>query len=101
MQDRRWAIIEEDGSHVWLGRGTDPSAQELAASAFALDAHGAAAWLAVMSGDYWFEHEVRLLAVKLLTRRACPAEAAMQAFRHRRSRTLVGISGVTAVRNDR
>ena len=51
QQERRWLIVSEDGRHVWLGRHTDPSLEEVERAGAALDGQGIAAWLAARMGS--------------------------------------------------
>jgi len=52
-REKRWAIIGEDGRHVWMGRNSDPSEDEIVVAEQTLDAKGLAGWLAIVEGDYW------------------------------------------------
>ena len=52
-REKRWAIIGEDGRHVWMGRKSDPSEDEIVVAEQTLDAKGLAGWLAIVEGDYW------------------------------------------------
>jgi hypothetical protein len=103
MEGRRWAIIDEDGTHMWLNRGVEPTPEHLLAVPVALDARGVGAWLVAVSGDYWFDEEVEAQAVRLLTRRAPSAEAVVEAFRRRRIATLSSVAkaGGVEARRDR
>ena len=86
MRERRWAVLGEDGRHVWLGRATDPSAEEVDASEDGLRRAGLAGWLVVTEGDYWSArspmslHEVRPLASPSI-----PFTQAVVAFEERRT----------------
>lgn len=53
VREKRWAIIGEDGRHVWMGRNSDPSEDEIVTAERALAAQGLAGWLAIVEGDYW------------------------------------------------
>ena len=88
MPHRRWAIIDQEGVHVWLGSGAEPSPAALAAVPVALDSRGVAGWLIIVSGDYWGDAAVDVLAVRLLTRRECGSDEVVEAFKQRRARTL-------------
>lgn len=83
---RRWAVLGEDGRHVWLGRATDPSVEEIDASEDGLRRTGLAGWFVVTEGDYWASrqpmnlHEVRALASPSL-----PFAEAVVAFERRRT----------------
>ena len=88
MQNRRWAVIDDEGVHTWLGNGTDPSPAFLFAVPIALDVRGAAGWLTSVSGDYWHDENVEVRAVRLITKRNCGSEQAIEAFHRRRAVTL-------------
>ncbi len=50
-REKRWAVIGEDGRHVWLGRHSDPSEDEISRAEEALAAGGIAGFLAIVEGD--------------------------------------------------
>lgn len=52
-KDRRWLVLGEDGRHVWLGRHSDPSDDDIHAAKEGLSAQSLGGWLAVSDGDYW------------------------------------------------
>lgn len=80
-REKRWAIIAEDGRHVWVGRHTDPSDAEIAQSEAALASQGLAGWLAVVEGDYWMSRQpMAFVMVRPLANPAGTFEAATAAF---------------------
>ena len=52
-REKRWAVVTGDGRHVWLGRHTDPSEDEITRAADGLRAQGLTGWLAVTEGVYY------------------------------------------------
>ncbi len=60
-------LLAGDGRHVWLGRNSDPTEQEIADAGAALDKQRLTGWLAVCRGDYWGEGEPELLLVRRVT----------------------------------
>lgn len=62
--ERRWAIVASDGRHVWLGRNSDPSPEEIAEAEAALARQGTPGWLVVVSGDYWSGDPLDFLVVR-------------------------------------
>ena len=91
VAESRWRLVGEDGRHVWLGRDSDPTVNELDSLARQLDGQGTAAWLVVMRGDYWSaEQEPEVLVVRLLTRRNGDQESALARWRAARVRATGG-----------
>jgi hypothetical protein len=87
--ERRWAIIAPDGRHVWLGRHSDPSPDEIADAENSLRAQGLGGWLAVVAGDYWSRHaKLEVLEVLALAKPKGSFESAASAFRAARDRKL-------------
>lgn len=88
-EERRWAIIGEDGRHVWLGRASDPSDAEIEAAEKKLLDAGLAGWLAIVEGEYWSRNmKLTFVNVRPL---ACPQggfKAALAAFGAHRDRAL-------------
>lgn len=66
MTERRWAVIALDGRHSWLGRATDPTAEDIAAAEAQLSAQGTSGWVAVVSGDYWSPDPLDVVVVRPL-----------------------------------
>ena len=87
-KERRWLVLYEDGRHVWLGRHSDPSDDEIRAAEEGLTAQSLAGWLAVSEGDFWdLASDFVLLEVKPLANPTDEFEAAKARFlEHRRSR---------------
>ena len=86
MKERRWAAIASDGRHVWLGRNSDPSADEIEAAARAFREAGITAWLAVTEGVYHSADPMVMLMVRPLHGEG-DWEAAAEAFLARRRNT--------------
>ena len=93
MQSRRWAIIDDTGTHLWLNHGAEVAPEYLEAVPVALDARQVSAWLVIISGDYWADAEVEVQPVRLMTQQASSAEMVVAAFRRRRIETLSSIGG--------
>ncbi len=68
LGERRWLVLAQDGRHVWLGRWTDPSPEELASAEAALIQQAGGGWLAVGCGSYYAPGEMTLLEVRPLGR---------------------------------
>lgn len=84
-------LLSEDGRHVWLGRGSDPSPDELDEAGSAMDRQGLAGWLAVHRGDYWSPvHEPELMVVRRLTQREGDQGRASEMWRWLRRGKLSG-----------
>lgn len=64
--ERRWAIISQDGRHTWLGRNSEPTADEIAKAEASLPAQGVPAWLTVVNGDYWSSEALEFLVVRAI-----------------------------------
>jgi hypothetical protein len=87
--ERRWLVLGEDGRHVWLGRYTDPTPEEIAAAEAALAAQGLAGWLAAMEGDYWRRRaRIELIEVQTLGAPAVAFREAVTAFEAKRAGAL-------------
>lgn len=87
--EKRWAVIAPDGRHVWLGRASDPSKDEILRAEAGLRAQGRDGLLVVVAGDYWragIPLEVRRLAEPSTS--FAEAVTAFQAARKRRLREL-------------
>lgn len=86
--ERRWIVLGEDGRYITLGRASDPSEEEIAASEAALHDRGLAGWLAVMEGNPYVGRLPRLLEVRRLANPSRPfaeaAEACISAIRTQR-----------------
>jgi hypothetical protein len=80
-REKRWAIIGEDGRHVWLGRHSDPSEAEIANAEAALVKQGLAGFLAITEGDYWARRgRMGFVMVKPLAAPSASFDAATAAF---------------------
>jgi hypothetical protein len=90
--ERRWMVLAQDGRHSWLGRASDPSPDELASVADALDGQGIAAWLAVSEGAYFSGDKLAVIAVRPLTRALGSWDDALTAFHARRTKALAGLA---------
>lgn len=69
-RERRWAVIglvDGRASHVWLGRATDPTDDEVERSAAPLRERGISAWLAVTEGVYWSDDAMTAVPVRCLS----------------------------------
>ena len=93
-REKRWAVIGEDGRHVWLGRHSDPSEEEIAGAETALAAQKLAGWLAVVEGDYWSRRgRLAFVMVRPLASPASAFEAATAAFEAARKAKLAELPG--------
>lgn len=61
VSERRWMVLAEDGRHVWIGRHTDPSPEEIASVEASLSAQGLAGWIAVAAGGYYWRRRSRIV----------------------------------------
>ena len=59
-------LLAEDGRHSWLGRETDPTAEEIASLQGQLRQAGLGGWIAVVDGRYWRDDDLQLLEVRKL-----------------------------------
>lgn len=66
--ERRWAVISsaEDCRHIWLGRNSDPTPDELDAIVRQLSASGVTAWLAITEGVYYSSEPMNVMMVRPL-----------------------------------
>ena len=88
-RERRWIVLAEDGRHSTLGRETDPTEAEIAATGQALAAQGIHGWLAIAEGDYWAKRgQVSLLMVRPLGRPEAAFDTVAAAFEAIRLRAL-------------
>ena len=85
--ERRWALIAQDGRHSWLGRHTDPSEDELSRATATLAQQGLSGWLAVTEGVYHSRGELTVMMVRPLHGQAS-WEAALEAFQEHRRQSL-------------
>lgn len=71
-RERRWIVLAEapDGRFVTLGRGSDPTSEEIGAAEDGLRRQGLKGWLAVMEGNPYLGPPPRLMEVRPL---AAPA----------------------------
>lgn len=81
-----------DGRHVWLGRGTDPTDDELGRIGAALDAQAATAWLVLVRGDYWDAADSieTVVARRLTSRHEGALDDALEAWNALRRKALTG-----------
>ena len=86
--EKRWIILASDGSHVSVGRHTDPSDEELENAAQHLRAADLGGWLAVMEGIYYSKGAVTLLNVREIAQAAVSWNEAVTAFQVRRRRAV-------------
>jgi hypothetical protein len=92
-RERRWAVIAPDGRHVWLGRHSDPSPEELAQAESGLRAQGLGGWLAVVAGNYWSRRtKLDVLEVRALAEPNGSFETAVAEFRAARERKLAELA---------
>ncbi len=59
-------LLAEDGRHSWLGRVTDPTAEEIASLEDQLTGLNLGGWIAVVDGRYWRDVDLHLLEVRKL-----------------------------------
>jgi len=91
-KEKRWAIIGEDGRHVWMGRHSDPTEAEIAQAESALAAQGLAGWLAITEGDYWAKRgRMGFVMVRPLAAPASSFEAGTAAFEAARKAKLAAL----------
>lgn len=81
ISDRRWVVLAEDGRFATLGRGSDPTPEEIARADESLQAVGAAGWLAIMDGTVYARRLPRLMMVRPLATPARSFNDAVGAFR--------------------
>lgn len=86
-RERRWAVISNHGDHIWLGRHTDPSLEEVAQASQALASADVPGWLAVVEGSYYGHDPISLLMVRPLFGTA-DWDSAVSAFLAKRSARL-------------
>jgi hypothetical protein len=82
-RERRWAVVTADGGHVWLGRHSDPTDDELTQVSAALQAKALVGRLAVTEGTYYSRQKLDVLMVRPLSGEG-DWEAARNAFLSRR-----------------
>lgn len=90
MKERRWAIIASDGRHVWLGRHTDPSSQELERAAEDLARARVPGWLAVTEGVFYSDDDLVVMMVRPLWGEG-DWDSASAAFLRKREAALKGV----------
>jgi len=66
-REKRWSVIADNGAHVWLGRHTDPSEDEIDRFATQLDEQQRAAWLVVREGVYYSKAPLSVIMVRPFT----------------------------------
>lgn len=94
MREKRWAVIGEDGRHVWLGRHSDPSEDEIARAETALAKGGVAGFLAIVEGDYWSRGAgLGFVMVRPLAGATAAFEVATGAFEAARQARLADLAG--------
>jgi hypothetical protein len=92
-RQKTWAIISEDGRHVWMGRNSDPTDDEVVRAEKGLADQGLAGWLAIVEGDYWSRRgKLGFVMVKPLASPKVEFEAATVAFEGARRRRLAEAS---------
>ncbi len=79
-KEKRWMVLGEDGRHVWLGRHSDPTPEEIRTSETRLREAGLGGWLAVHEGDYWGDQDVALMMVRPLASPGCRWDEAAERF---------------------
>jgi len=82
--ETRTIILSDDGRHVTLGRHSEPSDTEVAASGASLAALGVGGWLCTLTGTYYGRRKVTLACIReVAASRAdfATAEAAFHANR--------------------
>ncbi len=89
-RERRWAIIGEDGRHVWVGRHSDPTEAEITEVEAALARQGLTGFLAITEGDYWSRSgSLNFIMVRPLATPTASFDAAVAAFEAARKKRLV------------
>lgn len=92
-RQKTWAIISEDGRHVWMGRNFDPTEEEVARVEKDFADRGLAGWLAIIEGDYWSLHgKLGFVMVKPLASPTVEFQAATVDFEEARTRRLAEVS---------
>ena len=89
-RERRWLVLGEDGRHIWLGRATDPSEEEIVDAERALKSAGQAGWLAVSEGVYYGTGRLSLLRVRALADPTGSWDDAVSRFQTTRKAALKG-----------
>jgi hypothetical protein len=87
-RERRWIILADDGRHVTVGRHTDPTEEEIERAGAGLRAISAGGWLAVLEGAYYHHGTVSLMMVREIAPARCEWDAAVNAFRQIRCRSI-------------
>jgi hypothetical protein len=91
-KERRWLVLDEDGRHVWLGRHSDPSDEEILIAEERLAAQSLAGWLAVSEGDFYdLTSDFVLLQVKSLANPIGKFDDTVTRFLERRKSRLIGL----------
>lgn len=92
-RQKTWAVIGEDGRHVWLGRHSDPTEEEIDGAERGLATQGLAGWVAVVEGDYWSpKGKLAIVMVRPLANPASGFGAAVEAFEKARRARLADIA---------
>lgn len=65
--ETRHILIALDGRHIWMGRHTAPSQEELHKNRVTLEAMGITAWHGTYEGDYWSRKGGKFTDMQLLT----------------------------------
>ena len=79
-------VLCEDGRHVWLGRASEPSNEEVTLAERRLTAQNLAGWLSVAEGDYYGTTRMSLLEIRKLGAPASSWDAAVDRFNEARNR---------------
>ena len=84
-REKLWVVITMDGRHVWLGRNTDPTSEELRRTAEQLDRQSLTGFLGITEGSYYNpSHTLSVMFVRLLAGEG-DWETAKAAFLSRRA----------------
>ena len=80
IPEKRWIILGEDGRYVSLGRGSDPTDEEILKAEAMLIAQGISGWLAVLAGSPFDDGIPGMLEVRPLAKPTQTFDQARAAF---------------------
>lgn len=66
QRDPRWILLTEDGDHSTVGRHREPDDDDVARATAALQEHGKAGWIAVMSQSGYARGVPEVMMVRAL-----------------------------------
>jgi hypothetical protein len=84
-RDPRWVLLAETGEYTAVGRAREPDEDDIARAEAALARTGQSGWLVVMGGSAYSRREPDLVMVRPLRNPTSSFDAAVQAFRRRKT----------------